>query len=219
MSTRLRDINGALLLAYGAADLGLATAYENREYRHPDAQPWARVINLWSDNQPVSLGIDGHDRFSGIFQIDIFTPENTSTGLMLSYADKVIGYFTAGTRYTLNGHTVMVRRCRPSPMRRDPEFGYMVMSLSVYWEATLARGVPTTGGTNIPGDGVADASYEFTQTTPVSEWVINHNLGRHVATDVYSTGGVQVFAEVINVTLNQTVVRFDSPQSGYAIIN
>ena len=69
------------------------------------------------------------------------------------------------------------------------------------------------------GGSGGQLDYEFVQNTPLATWIINHNLGRRVTTDVYTLGGVKVMAEVVNVSNNQVQVLFDAPFSGYAIIN
>jgi hypothetical protein len=58
--------------------------------------------------------------------------------------------------------------------------------------------------------------YTHTQASAASTWTINHNLGVKPTVDVFSVGGVQVFAEILQVTNNQVQAFFDSPFSGYA---
>ena len=69
------------------------------------------------------------------------------------------------------------------------------------------------------GGAGGQVDYEFIQNTPLATWVINHNLGRRVTTDVYTLGGVKVLADVVNLNNNQVQVNFDGPFAGYAIIN
>ena len=57
----------------------------------------------------------------------------------------------------------------------------------------------------------------FTQSTPDVIWTINHNLGRKTPVTVYTVGGVEMFAEIIQASINQTLVYFDQPTAGYAI--
>lgn len=46
-------------------------------------------------------------------------------------------------------------------------------------------------------------------------WVVNHNFGRHpLSLSVETLGGVEVEAEVRHVSLNQTLIYFDTPTAG-----
>jgi hypothetical protein len=63
------------------------------------------------------------------------------------------------------------------------------------------------GGTNDP----------FEQLVAAAEWIVNHNLGRRPAVTLLSTGGVEMVAEVLHVSLNQFRVYFDQPRAGLAI--
>jgi len=62
----------------------------------------------------------------------------------------------------------------------------------------------------------ATRSYLHTQTTPRDEWIVNHGLGYKPSVTVYTTGGVEVEAEVVHISDYQLRVRFASPQTGYA---
>lgn len=66
------------------------------------------------------------------------------------------------------------------------------------------------------GSGVQVSQYNF--LSPLSQWVINHNRNRNVAIQVFTVGGLEILAEIQNLNLNQAIVNFDSPQSGYALI-
>ena len=71
------------------------------------------------------------------------------------------------------------------------------------------------------GQGPAGASGvgapPFPFLSPQSTWVINHNLLRRPLVGVFTVGGVEMWAEVLHVSLNQVIVTFDEPVAGYAI--
>lgn len=67
------------------------------------------------------------------------------------------------------------------------------------------------------GSGGAAAPIRFDQASPLATWTVNHNLGREVTPQIYSTGGVQLFAEILRVSLNQFQILFDVPTSGFAL--
>jgi hypothetical protein len=62
----------------------------------------------------------------------------------------------------------------------------------------------------------ATRSYVHTQATAQSEWIVNHGLGYKPSVSVYTTGGVEVEAEIVHISDYQLRVRFGSPQTGYA---
>lgn len=50
-------------------------------------------------------------------------------------------------------------------------------------------------------------------------WTVNHNLGRSpAAVRVLSPGGIEVEAEVAEISLNQIIVLFASAQAGRVIV-
>ncbi len=65
--------------------------------------------------------------------------------------------------------------------------------------------------------GGAGAIYEHQQPSASTTWTINHNFGRKAVVALYSTGGAQVVAQVIQINLNQAIASFDTPMAGYAL--
>lgn len=75
--------------------------------------------------------------------------------------------------------------------------------------------VITSGGISSGGA----AAYEHTQSVAVSEWIVNHNLGaERPLVSVYSVGGVEVDANVVDLPPNQVRIFFNSPTAGTARI-
>lgn len=66
------------------------------------------------------------------------------------------------------------------------------------------------------GSEVQVSQYNF--LSPLSQWVVNHNRNRNVGIQVFTVGGLEILAEIQNLNLNQAIVNFDSPQSGYVLI-
>lgn len=60
--------------------------------------------------------------------------------------------------------------------------------------------------------------YLFTQATALTTWVIPHNLGRRPTVQVFTTGWVQIIAQVVNTDDNNTQILFDSAQAGFAVL-
>jgi hypothetical protein len=61
------------------------------------------------------------------------------------------------------------------------------------------------------------AGSQFIQSAPAAVWTVNHNLGHYVNAKVYSAGGVEMWAEIIQPNTNQLLIYFDGPQTGYVI--
>ena len=59
----------------------------------------------------------------------------------------------------------------------------------------------------------------FTQSTPSSAWVINHNLGTLVHVTILNSSNVVVEGDVIESSINTVVVNFNTPQTGTAIVS
>lgn len=60
------------------------------------------------------------------------------------------------------------------------------------------------------------AKHIHNQSSPSDSWNINHNLGFKPSVQVYSSGSQLVFANVLHLSNNQTMIYFDTPIAGYA---
>jgi hypothetical protein len=69
----------------------------------------------------------------------------------------------------------------------------------------------------LPEVGSESPSFQHMQPIASDTWTINHNLGFPPSVRAYSSGGREMLAEVIHNGLNQTLVYFDSPASGFAV--
>lgn len=67
--------------------------------------------------------------------------------------------------------------------------------------------------------GAGAQRFQHVQPAPALEWTVNHNLGVIPAVTVLSPGSIEIDAEVIHATENQTLIRFNSPQAGLAVFN
>ena len=79
-------------------------------------------------------------------------------------------------------------------------------------EALVYDGTQWTDG--VAGGGIA--AYVHTQATASSTWTINHNLGYCPAVEVFDSGSNEVDADITHPTLNQTIILFVTPISGFA---
>jgi len=59
-------------------------------------------------------------------------------------------------------------------------------------------------------------SYEHTQNSPVSTWVVSHNLGRRPNVSIVNSVGDRVHGKVVYSDANKLEIRFNSNLAGYA---
>ena len=71
----------------------------------------------------------------------------------------------------------------------------------------------------IAGVGAGSYYYRHDQVGALATWTVNHNLGSNPNVSVYSTGGLEILAEILHVSINQTQIIFDSAKAGYAIFS
>ena len=69
--------------------------------------------------------------------------------------------------------------------------------------------IPSTSGGAGPSGG-----FEFTQASPATTWVVNHNLGFNPVVTVLSVGGLVLEASVLHTSLNQVQITFLTPTAG-----
>lgn len=71
-----------------------------------------------------------------------------------------------------------------------------------------------------PGPSGNEANrYTHVQTNASPEWIVNHNLGMQPgAVSIKSVGGVEVEAEIVNISINQLRIYFSTPFAGTAVV-
>lgn len=69
----------------------------------------------------------------------------------------------------------------------------------------------------IPGiQGPSGSGYIFTQSSPASIWIINHNLGFRPNVELYDSGSNEILAGVQHPSVNQTIVSVNPATAGFA---
>ena len=100
---------------------------------------------------------------------------------------------------TLPGQTIVVNPVTSVPLVVD--------------QAAPSISIVNAGPQGPPGQG---AGFNFTQSSALTSWTINHNLGYKPSVQVFTVGGLEMLAEVQHTSINQTVVTFNSAVSGTA---
>jgi hypothetical protein len=81
----------------------------------------------------------------------------------------------------------------------------------------IEQGMPGPPGPSGPPGPAGYAGSQFIQSAPAAVWTVNHNLGHYVNAQVYSPGGMAMWAEIVQPNTNQLLIYFDGPQTGYVI--
>jgi len=78
---------------------------------------------------------------------------------------------------------------------------------------------PETGAIEFIDKSSCDRHYMHTQSNPLSNWSIAHNLGKFPSVTVVDSAGTQVLCEILHNDLNSTTIKFSEPFSGFAYLN
>ena len=65
----------------------------------------------------------------------------------------------------------------------------------------------------------ATANFVFTQGTPASQWVVNHDLGKKCSVTVVNSANEVVIGQITYNSDNQVTLDFDGSFSGKAFFN
>lgn len=60
-------------------------------------------------------------------------------------------------------------------------------------------------------------SFVFTQSTPLTVWTVNHNLGRFPLIRLKTLGTAEIEGQIAHVSANQFTVTFNTAQAGQAL--
>jgi hypothetical protein len=84
---------------------------DNVDFVPPQGEAWAALHFLPNPRDVASLGINGDDQLTGVFQIDLNYPLNTGRADASAMADILENAFTAGRHFAYSGQTVAVLSC------------------------------------------------------------------------------------------------------------
>ncbi len=77
---------------------------------------------------------------------------------------------------------------------------------------TAGSGMGVQGPKGSPGG----AYYEHTQSTPATDWVVQHDLGFYPDITMRTTGGLVIEADVHHLSINHAQIRLNTPMAGTA---
>jgi len=73
--------------------------------------------------------------------------------------------------------------------------------------------------TSIGPAPVSDKNFVYTQATPSSVWVVDHNLNKYAAVSIVDTAGTVIYGDVEYNTEDRVTLTFSAPFSGSAFFN
>lgn len=115
------------LLAYQTENV----VAENTKYTPVEGQEYLRSFLLPAEPTQATVGAQGIDRVSGLYQIDVAMPKDIGTGALMRKVDEVVAQFARGLSLTSNAVTLTVQRSWPGPaIARD---SFYVVPVSVSW--------------------------------------------------------------------------------------
>lgn len=142
----------------------------------------------------------------------------------LLYGDAItVGGINYSVRETLpvdDGAFVEISLQRLSPSSTAPGQDPRTFGLADLTDVDLTN--PTIGevlkydGTQWVDATDEGAGFVFTQSTALSTWTINHNLGHVPSVEVFDTGSQEIEADVSHPNVNTAVIVFTVPTAGFA---
>ena len=134
---RFADIQSALFASWVAGNYGLTTYYPNRDYNPATGDDHARLFVLWAGSDAATLGDDGINEVTGIFQIDLMFRTGRGDGEALEKIDEICADYTSGTRLTYDGQQVVIWGATPTTL--STENGWLRSVLTINFSAYVRR--------------------------------------------------------------------------------
>lgn len=113
----------------------MPTAWPNVAFT-PGTTAYLKVDHLPAPSVRRSIGADGQNVYTGIYQVVVNYPPNQGPGLAESRADAVANWFPIGSTYTANGVTVRIAAVSCAPAKSEPDW-YRV-PVSITYEAVTS---------------------------------------------------------------------------------
>lgn len=135
MSTIFADIQGALRARLYTLTNKPPIAWENVNYEPSSNVLYLRPTTLQAPTLQACLGDTGRDIHEGIFQVDVFIPDNSGR---TTWPDDIADHFSRGTRLTQNTVSVTITTVSTSAGIKDNNFYIVPVSIS-YRAFTGAR--------------------------------------------------------------------------------
>lgn len=110
---------------------------ENVKFTPPTNLPWAALWFIPNEKSVATLGTDGLDELTGVFQIDLNFPADSGRATAHEFCDVVESRFTSGKKLTYSGQDVTISSCGRSQGRNVD--GFFRVPVTVSFRALLVR--------------------------------------------------------------------------------
>lgn len=131
MTTQTQILNA--LQAQLNTVVGLPVIAPDNAYFKPIlGSPYVRDTLMPVEPMPGAVGINGYDQLRGLYQIDIFYPENVGNSNALAMADSILAVFNRGLPLTaVVGYDLQIERSWIQAPRNN--MGWYHIPLMVRW--------------------------------------------------------------------------------------
>lgn len=104
-------------------------AWPNVPYT-PGTAAWLRVSHLPAPSVRRSIGVDGQNVYTGIYQVTVNAPAGKGPGAAETLADAIANWFPIGSTYTANGVTVRIAAVSCAPALSEPDWYRVPVSIT-----------------------------------------------------------------------------------------
>ena len=129
MATHFNDIQAALDARLNSLAGGYDIAWPNTVFEPEADQTFLSPSFLPAETTQASLGSNGKDNTTGIYQIDVVYPAGSGRSTI---PDSVADHFKRGTVLSYNGINVRVRSVSISPALTEGAFHFVPISVDFY---------------------------------------------------------------------------------------
>jgi len=137
MSTTFADIDEIFNIAVLNAGFSIDVITENLDYSPNISTPYIAAFLLPLPTVQASLGSNGCDNQSGIYQLDINYPKDQGTTALKEMADEINGVFFSGANFSNSNLTVNIKNV--SINRVIVQNGWASLSVSIEFYAYSMR--------------------------------------------------------------------------------
>lgn len=132
------DITAALDSRLDTLTNSPPVAWENRAYEPITGTLYLRPSHLPSDTTAATIGTNGTDENTGIYQVDVFSPAGEGKNEAYVMADLVADHLKRDTELTYNSRTVRIKNVSISPALNDGGWYQIPVNIE-YYSFTAAR--------------------------------------------------------------------------------
>lgn len=132
------DIRKALDSALKAGSFGgLPVTLEGSGFNPNLATPYIAAVLIPSQPVQSTLGESGTDFHEGLYQISVYYPSATGSGVITRKADEIAVVFKSGARFEWESICVLVNNVGTNQLRFDR--GWAILDLTVDYSSFVAR--------------------------------------------------------------------------------